>query len=748
MSTHARAARRFPLTRLAAGVGLALPLLAQAGADAAAAAAAADDAAAGAPIQQVEVRATRLGETTEGTGSYTTGKDRTALPLTLSLRETPQSVTVVTLQRIEDQGLRTVTDVVNNVTGISVNQYETSRAGFTARGFDIDNLQIDGAPTTWAQGWSSGEVVGSLALYDRVDVVRGATGLMTGAGNPSAAINLVRKHAQSKTLTGSVEAGVSRWNGRRLLGDVTTPLTQDGRVRGRVVAEYTDGDSWVALQHNRSKTAYATVDADLTPSTLLQVGFSRQENEPTGPMWGGLPYWYTDASKTDWDVSKTSAASWTRWPTSYNNAFVNLEHGFDNGWKIKATASRGDRRADSELLYLFNVPDRATGLGMSASAGSYLVRTKQDDIGLHASGPFELAGRRHDAAFGYLHQKQDFHSDSRAADFGLGTGIAPAVGDFNAWNGTTYPRPAWGAPTFYESSVTKQDALYGVARFSLADPLTLILGARVTDYRKTGVGARTAAYDIKHDREVTPYAGLVYDIDKTYSVFASYTDIFQPQNLKDINGNMLDPVVGKNYEIGAKAEFFDGRLNGSLAVFRAKQNNLGQEAGLVDRDGSGPLASETYYRAAAGATSEGIEFDVSGELAKGWRATAGYTQYRAKDANGMDVNSVYPRRLFRMFTTYRLPDAWRALTVGGGVNWEGRTYTADPKAPPGSNGLIEQSSFALVNLMARYEIDRQWSAQLNVDNLLDKKHFGMFSSYGAITYGEPRNVNLTLKYQF
>ena len=745
MSMHARAVRRLPLARLAAAVGLALPLLARAGADANVAAAA-DDAASGEPMQRVEVRATRLGETTEGTGSYTTGKDRTALPLTLSLRETPQSVTVVTLQRMEDQGLRTVTDVVNNVTGISVNQYETSRAGFTARGFDIDNLQIDGAPATWSQGWSSGEVVGSLALYDRVDVVRGATGLMTGAGNPSAAINLVRKHANSKTLTGTVEAGVSRWNGRRLMGDVTAPLTQDGRVRARVVGEYTDADSWVSLLHNRSKTVYATVDADLTPSTLLQAGFSRQENDANGPMWGGLSYWYTDGSKTDWDVSKTSAASWTRWPTSYNNAFVSLEHGFDNGWKLKATASHGDRRADSALLYLFGVPDRTTGIGMSASPGSYLVRTKQDDIGLHVSGPFELAGRRHEAAFGYLHQKQDFHSDSRAADFGLGSGTVPAVGDFNAWTGTSYPMPTWGAPTFYESSVTKQDALYGVARFSLADPFTLILGARVSDYEKTGRSAYTAAYDLRHDHEVTPYAGLVYDIDKTYSVFASYTDIFQPQNLKDVNGNLLEPVVGKNYEMGAKAEFLDGRLNGSLAVFRARQNNLGQEAGMIDRGGSGTL--EPYYRASSGATSEGFEFDLSGELAKGWSATAGYTQYRAKDANGADINSVYPRRLFRVFTTYRLPDAWSALTVGGGVNWEGRTYTVDPAAPAGSNGLIEQPSFSLVNLMARYQINRQWSAQLNVDNLLDKKHFGMFSAYGAITYGAPRNVNLTLKYQF
>ena len=145
MVMHARAARRLPPNRLAAAVALALPLLAQA---------AADDPV-DTPIQQVQISATRLGETTGGTGSYTTGKDRTAVPLTLSLRETPQSVTVVTQQRIEDQGLLTVTDVVNNVTGVSVNQYETSRAGFTARGFDIDNLQIDGVPTTWEQSWSA-----------------------------------------------------------------------------------------------------------------------------------------------------------------------------------------------------------------------------------------------------------------------------------------------------------------------------------------------------------------------------------------------------------------------------------------------------------------------------------------------------------------------------------------------------------------------------------------------------------------
>jgi outer membrane receptor for ferric coprogen and ferric-rhodotorulic acid len=735
MDMYARAQRRHKFDRFAILVGMAMPLAAHSQVTEQASAV----------LPQIEIRAQKFGDTTEGTGSYTTGKTKTATPLNMSLRDTPQSVSVVTQQRIEDQGLVSVTDVVNNVTGVSVNQYETNRAGFTARGFDIDNLQIDGIPTTWEQSWSSGEVLGSLAIYDRVEVVRGATGLMTGAGNPSAAINLVRKRATSKELTGSAEIGVGRWDERRAMVDLSTPVNAAGTVRARVVGEYQDSDSWVALMKNKSKTVYGTMEANLTPKTLLSAGFSRQETDPEGPMWGGLPFWYTDGSKTNWDRSKTTSADWTRWNTAFNNFFANLEHTFDNGWKARASYSKGDRKADSYLLYLSGVPDRLTGLGMYAFAGSYKTHTKQDDIGLHASGPFELAGRKHEAAFGYMHSKQKFNADSRDANFG---GDVPEIGNFNNWDGAAYPEPTWSAANFYESSVTKQEALYGVARFSLADPLKLIIGARIENYDKTGHGIWTPKYALKHDREVTPYAGIVYDINRTYSAYASYTDIFQPQNLKGIDGKTLDPVVGKSSEAGIKGEFFDGRLNASVAVFQIKQDKLGQEAGLIDRDGDGPLVPEAYYRAAKGAKSEGFEFDVSGELARGWNATAGYTQYHAKDASGADINSVYPRKLLRVFTTYRLPGEWKALTVGGGVNWEGRTYTLDPNAPASTNGIIEQEAYSLVNLMARYEFSKQLSAQFNINNAFDKKHFGMFAAFGAITYSAPRTATLTVKYRF
>jgi len=730
MNMQARAAvRRLTLNRLAVLVSAAVPLLAQAQT-----AQEAPEAEGG--VQKVEVRAQKQAS------SYTVGAAATATPLDLSLRETPQSVSVVTLQRIEDQRLQTVTDVVNNTTGVSVNQYETNRGQFTSRGFEIDNLQIDGLPTTYEQQWSGGEVATSLALFDRVEVVRGATGLMTGAGNPSAAINLVRKHADSKKVTGWVEAGVGSWNGRRVLGDVSTPLNASGSVRARVVGEYTDGDSWVDYGGMRSNTVYATVSADLTPHTLLSAGYSHQESKAKSPMWGSLPYWYSDGTLTDWDVSKTTAAAWTRWPTSYDNAFVDLQHTFDNGWKLRAVYNHGNRESDSYLLYLSGSLDRVTGEGLGAFPGSYNTHTTQKDFGLHASGAFDLGGRRHEAAFGYMHQKQEFTSQNRAAD------IFPEVGDFNSWNPAAYPQPNWGPLAFYQGNRTRQEALYGVARFSLADPLKLIVGARVTNYERSGTGGFAPDYRLKYDGEVTPYAGLVYDINRTYSVYASYTDIFQQQNVLDLSGNPLDPIVGKNYEAGIKGEFLDGRVNGSFAVFQIKQDGLAQAAGTVDRDGSGPALAEPYYVASKGAKSEGFEFDLSGELARGWSASAGYTQFRIKDAAGADVNTIYPRRLLRVFTTYRLPGEWDKLSIGGGINWEGRTWTIDPSAPATTNGLLEQESFALVNLMARYEFSRQLSAQLNVDNVFDKKHFGMSASYGGVNYMAPRGASLTLRYRF
>lgn len=689
------------------------------------------------PAVQVEGQAENEG-TTEGTGAYTATSTGTATGLGLSPRETPQSVSVVTRERIEDQGLESLTDVVNNVTGVSAKALDSSRDRYSARGFSIDNIMIDGIPTTWSSGWSAGETQSSTVMYDRVEVVRGATGLTTGAGNPSAALNLIRKHADSRVLTGSVSAGVGSWDKYTTTGDITTPLTDSGNVRLRVVGSYENSESFVDLLEDETTVVYGVLDADLTPATRLSVGASRQDNEPTGSMWGGLPTWYSDGTRTDWDRDKTTAADWSSWASVHETLFAELRHRFDSGWTLRAIASQGENLGDLRLLYLSGQPDRVTGLGMGASPSRYDTERKQDDVGVHITGPFALFEREHELTAGVMYSEQDFVA------YGYNRAAPPAPGDFNNWDGS-YPEPVWLDRFVSEKFVTTQLGVYAAARFNVTDALKVIVGSRVSSWEKDGdAAAYNVAYKIEHDNVVSPYAGVIYDLDDTYSVYASYSDIFNPQNNRDAKGDYLDPLEGANYETGIKGEYLQGRLNASLAVFLVEQDNLAQ----VDPGKLVPGTTSQAYREAEGTTSEGYELEVSGQLAAGWDISAGWTQFRAEDADGNDVNTDHPRRMLKTFTRYRLPGDWNKLVIGGGVNWESRNYTDVTNPVTGNPERLEQKAYALVNVMARYEFTNALSAQLNVDNVLDETHYSQIGFYNQYSYGEPRNAMLTVNYRY
>jgi len=692
-------------------------------------------------LAPLTVTGARDAKVTEDSGSYTAEAARTATPLDLSLRETPQSVSVVTQQRIQDQDLQTILDVVNNATGVSVNRYETSRAQFNARGFEINALMIDGVPTIWEQPWSSGEIFSSLAMYDRVEIVRGANGLMAGSGDPSASLNLARKRANSADLRGSVEVSGGTWDTYGTLGDVAMALNEAGTVRARLVGEYNEGDSWIDLHSNQRETLYGTMDIDLSDDTTLWFGMSHQQNNSDSPMWGGLPVWNADGTHTDWSRSKTTSAEWSKWDTTYDNYFVNLDHTFANGWLANLSYSRGERIADSYLLYLYGNPDfDPTTVDMGGSVGAYHVETTQDDFSLRFSGPIQLFQREHELAFGYINSKQEFDADARA-----GTPGTYPIADFPGYTGNV-AEPSWANRSRYGEGEVEQQAFYGVTRLNMTDELKVILGARVNYYERDSDDIYSLEpTHIDVTQEVTPYAGIIYDLTEQLSAYASYTDIFLPQSVADANGQILEPIVGESTELGLKGEFYDGRLNASAALFQIKQDNLGVSTGVY-LDPTTP-ALGFIYEASEGATSEGFELEVSGELAPGWNVSAGYTQFDIEDADGAAVNTLYPTKLLRTFTTYRFQGPLNKLTIGGGVNWQDSIHTYATN-PAGNSEKIEQDAYALVNLMARYDITDNLSAQVNANNVTDEKYFDIFDAYGAMTYGEPRSVTATAKYRF
>lgn len=369
--------------------------------------------------------------------AYTVEKSSTALPLNLTLKEIPQSVSVVTQQRMQDQGLTTLVEVAENVTGITVNRYETNRGGLYSRGFVVDNYIIDGIPTTYSLPWSSGEIFSSTAIYDHIEVVRGATGLTTGAGNPSAAINMARKRATSKEPAANIEVSGGSWNNYRVMGDIANSLNDSGSLRGRAVAQYEQGDSFTDLLSKERLTLLLTGEADLTESTLLSAGVSYQEDDPRGPMWGGLPVFFSDGSRTHLSKSATTTQDWTRWNVKYTNWFADLTQKINDDWNVKLSYAHGKREAESKLFYVSGNPDKTTGLGLSGFAGSYKVNVDQDNITLQTDGVFNLFGRDHKAVVGYQYSNQEFEALGRS-------GTTEAVGSIYDWN-ASLPEPVWGA---------------------------------------------------------------------------------------------------------------------------------------------------------------------------------------------------------------------------------------------------------------------------------------------------------------
>ncbi len=696
----------------------------------------------GSPLSDAATESPRAGsrpiEEVTVTGNYTTN-DRldTATGLGLTLQETPQSVSVMTYQRIADQDLRTLTDVVRNAPGVSAKGLDSSRQSYSARGFSIDNYQIDGVPMTWSSGGDAGETQSHTALYERIEVVRGSTGLLTGAGNPSASINLVRKHADHESLTGNLSVSAGRWDNYAATADVGSALNSSGTVRGRAVMVYEDGDSFRDLAGDTTKVLYGVVDADLTDRTLLRIGASYQDNDPKGSTWGGLPVWFSDGSRTDWNRSKTIGTHWTSWASTVQNQFVDLIHEFGDGWTAKFNVNRNLNEADLMLLYLSGQVDPNTGLGLGASPRNSETERDQISYSFQINGTYSLFGRQHDLTIGAIQMDQDFESAARER---INT---PAVGNFFQWDGS-YSLPTWGAFSTDVDMETEQSGVYAATRLSVSDALKVILGGRVADWEQEGTRYGSGV-DYGDTGVVVPYFGALYDITSDHTVYTSYTEIFLPQNSQDISGRYLDPVTGESYELGLKSRFFNDALHTTFAVFQVEQDGLAQAVPGAIVPGS---QNAQAYRAADGAESEGFEIEVVGQITESWDVSFSYTEFDIEDADGNEVNTDQPHELLKLYTTYRFTGELDRLTLAGGVTWEGSNYTATTNPITGEAEKLEQEDFALVSLMARYALTPDLTAQLNIDNALDEEYYSQIGFYNQLEFGQPRDVTLSLRYQF
>ncbi|AHF77010.1 TonB-dependent siderophore receptor [Sodalis praecaptivus] len=667
---------------------------------------------------------------------YQVTTTRAGTKLLLTPRDIPQSVSVITQQRMQDQQLQTVNDVLNNTTGITSNLVDSERSEYYSRGFKLTNFTFDGIPTSVGDAWNFGDAASDTAIYDRIEVVRGATGLLTGAGSPAASVNMVRKHADSKALTGTLSASYGSWDKQRYVADVSAPLNEAGSVRGRVIAGYQDQDSWLDRYHKNTKFLYGVLDADITDDTTVSLGYDYQDADTRDPTWGGNPVFYSNGSLTHYQRSLNSSADWTYYHTTARKVYADLVHNFDNGWRVSLNGTHAENTFSDKLLYVGyqSYPDATTGEGADGYGSMDRGKRELTSVDGYASGPFALFGRKHQLMLGVTYSRQHNVTDSQdgVTDLDAYDITANDLGAFNNhWNGNI-AEPAWQGWYQNADDVVRQKSAYSAARFSLADPLSLIVGARYTQYSSDGSSGNM------EKNNITPYAGLVYDINESWSAYASYTSIFQPQTYRDSSGHYLSPVTGKSYETGLKSAWLDGRLTATMAIFRIEQNNVGEEENGVYVNNS----SEQAYVATKGARSKGAEFELNGALTDNLQMTFGATRYVARDSEGR-YNPDQPQTEFKLFSSYRLP-MLQALTMGGGIKWQNRVYE-DLTAPDGSTQRVYQSSYPLANLFARYQVTKQMAVQANVDNLFDRTYYSYMNGY---VYGEPLNVSVSLSYQF
>jgi len=684
------------------------------------------------------VTATASADTaTEHSGSYTTGATSTATKLNLSIRETPQTISVITRQRLEDQGINSMAEVLNQVPGVTMSQ-DGQRYNIYSRGSAINTYQFDGVSTAQEnQTRHMPNTFLDMALYDHIEVVRGATGLMTGAGEPGGIVNLVRKKP-TKKFQAHVQASAGSWDTYRADGDVSGALNDNGSVRGRAVLSRQSGNSYINRYQLDKDIAYGVVEADLSDTTLLRFSVDYQKYKPRGAT--GVPLLFDNGVATHLPRSTSVATEWNSDAMDTYNYTATLEQKLGRQWKLRVAANYmdGDRNvlgvnysSSSGRSYI----NQATGLA-EISLGRAHSHQVQKGVDVNVQGPFTLFGRQHELTAGFNYGDYDSrYTYSDGEDVYV---------DLVHWNGQLRQPGNSGVVESVFNVASRQRGGYVATRLNVADDVNVFVGSRVSDYDYDYLFTMAATnyaqvYGMRERGKVTPYAAVTYDLTPQQTVYASYTDIFKPQSSRDRNGKVLDPVVGKNYELGWKGEYFGGLLNATAAVFRIDRDNLAAD----DTGYTVPGTTDTAARAIKGAQTKGIDLEVSGELTPGWNVQTSYSHATTRDDKGARTLLHMAASTARLWTTYQLPGAWNGLTVGGGASWNSSSSLAFSRY----QSVIRQPAYATASLMARYRFSQRLVATLNVNNLFDKRYYsGMTGSMGH--FGDPRNATLTARYDF
>lgn len=696
-------------------------------------------------LPELQVRSAREywqdAATTEGSGSYTSGQVN-IMKGTQKLKDIPLSVSVVTQQRMRDQNITSVKEALENSPGITaVASFPGTQ--FYSRGFFINSFQYNGVPLERQLYTRGSSFTGQTAIFDRLEIMRGPQGMLEGAGDPSGSVNLVRKrptHEKQVVIT----AKVGSWDRYGLQLDAGGSLNESQTIRGRVVVDGDNQRSFVDHKASKNQTFYAALDIDLGPDTTVGLGFSHEELKST-PDVMGLPN-YSNGNMPNFKRSTFLSPSWSYWDKTQDTYYADLQHRLNESWKLNISLVNAKESNDFKYI------QRRGRLGPpnTFAGDAYVFDYFSNHVGgdMHISGNTELFGKKLDVVAGTNYSK--LHSDDV---WGAKYGVESLSNILNYQASVAEPTDAeiYASNRWDDAYESTSRGIYATGRYQLTDPLSLVLGARASSYKNIyssdGPWGASVAEASKNDK-VTPFTALIYKLSDEWSVYASYTDIFKPQNRRDVTGSFLDPIIGKGYEIGLKGELLNGKVNTALTLFHMTQKNMGLQDASIATNIAQAQCGGTCYRSAMEIKSQGVEAEISGELAQRLQVYAAYTfndiQYVSEEppsvAYNITANVGVPKHMLRLWSTYTLPGDWNKLSISGGV-------TSQSEASSFGYYARQQSGYTVFNGRIAYRLDEHLLASLNITNLFDKNYFES-TSYDHNYYGTPRSVVLTLRYQF
>jgi outer membrane receptor for ferric coprogen and ferric-rhodotorulic acid len=682
-----------------------------------------------------------------------------------SLRETPKSVTLVTRERIEAQNLSSLMETLNQTTGVTVQSYSNGGADsfFFSRGFRVNTLQLDGGAPAFTGGFGM-FLVPDMAAYDHIEMLRGVDGMYTGAGGPGGVINLVRKQPK-RDFELRVNLSAGRWENYRSEIDVTGPLTQDGRLRGRLVGAIEDKGYFVDRATTEKLVAYGVTEFDLTESTLLALGVSYESRDESAYSNSGLPR-YADGSDPHLPRSTNLSSDWSHWNFDTKEIFARAEQRYGDDGVLKLNLTRIEQTSEQRAMFTRGTVNPLTQTGVMGRATGGDFSSTQFLVDVSASGTFDLFGHNHRYTVGTDYANIDGGGQRSYAMPGYTFATARALDVFN-FDQSLFPEPTPVWSGLYPENGQAQNGIYATVGLQLAEPLRLTLGGRYSEFRYRQEFRAVAAngtlgtpsvtrYD---DEAFIPSVALSYDFANDWSAYVSYAETFEVQaNMLQgpLPGTPLDPITGAGLEFGVKGEL--GLVNVSAAVYRVERNGQGIQDPAYPNLENGPGGSSCCFVRQANIISQGFDAELSGTLAPGWQLFSGYTynSNEAEDdptagfASGAYFLNITPKHMFKLWSTWQLPGRWSRWTVNGGVVAQTENFvTGTALAAPGSTTQVPyrfaQDSYALWNASVQYRLGDSWTIALYGENLTDETYYQVLGSTDRENvYGMPRSYVLKL----